>query len=181
MKPITESEALALLDDLGAPQRLLAHARHVAEAARALVAGCRGCGVTVDADFVVAGALLHDAGKCLHPEELDQPGAQHERAGEALLLAHGVSPAMARVCVTHAQWDQPEATLEALLVALADKLWKGKRVQALEERVIDTAAARVRKPRWDLFVDLDTCFEAVTADGPARLLASHPDGDVVRR
>jgi hypothetical protein len=62
-----------------------------------------------------------------------------------------------------------QVTLEELLVALADKLWKGVRKPKLEERVIDLVATSVGKSRWDIFVDLDTCFEAIAADGVDRL------------
>ena len=33
---------------------------------------------------------------------------------------------LARFCVTHARWESDGIGLEDLLVALADKLWKGK-------------------------------------------------------
>jgi hypothetical protein len=60
-------------------------------------------------------------------------------------------------------------TLEELVVARADKLFKGVRKPKLEERVIDLVAGSVGKSRWDVFVDLDTCFEAIAADGADRL------------
>ncbi len=62
-----------------------------------------------------------------------------------------------------------QVTLEELLVPLADKLWKGVRKPNLEERVIDLVAASVGKSRLDVFVDLDTCFEVIAADGADRL------------
>jgi len=62
-----------------------------------------------------------------------------------------------------------QVTLEELLVALADKLWKGVRNPKLEERVIDLVAAALGRSRWDIFVELDTCFEAIAADGSSRL------------
>ena len=51
-------------------------------------------------------------------------------------------------------------------MALADKLWKGKRVQALEDCVV----ARVAGDRWDERVRLDDLFAAI-ADGGAERLA----------
>lgn len=165
-------DARALLRELGAPERLLRHVELVGEAAELLLADFGRRGVPLDAAWVRAGVVLHDAGKVLHPEELERPGADHEPAGEALLRAHGVSDELARVCVTHARWSAPETTLEELLIALADTLWKGSRKRALEERVIDAAAERLSKPRWDLFVELDSLFEQIAADGAERLARS---------
>lgn len=41
--------------------------------------------------------------------------------------------------------------------------------ELLVELVIDGAAARVGKTRWDLFVTLDGLFEEVAAEGAHRL------------
>jgi hypothetical protein len=62
-----------------------------------------------------------------------------------------------------------EVGLDELLVALADTLWKGVRRADLEERVVDLVADRLGATRWDVFIDLDTLFEAIAADGPSRL------------
>lgn len=172
MTPANPEQARALLRALGAPPRLLRHVALVGEAAEVLLAKLQRLGVPIDAAFVRVGIILHDLGKVLHPHELDQPGDQHEAAGEALLLARGVPENLARVCVTHARWDQPDVSLEELLVALADKLWRGKRLPTLEERIIDMTAARIRKQRWDLFVALDACFETIADEGSARLSRS---------
>lgn len=153
--------ARALLVELGAPARLLRHVDLVLEAGERLVAGLG----PLDAEAVRVGILLHDCGKIEHPAELDGPGDRHEAAGEALLLARGVPADVARICRTHARWEEAE-TLEELVVALADKLWKGTRVQALEDRVV----AWVAGDRWDERVRLDDLFEAI-ADGGAERLA----------
>jgi hypothetical protein len=168
----TRAEAFALLAAVGAPARLVRHAELVGEAADLLLAALAGLGVAVGADLVRAGAALHDVGKALHPDELARPGAAHEAAGERLLLARGVDAALARVCRSHAQWATMECSLEELVVALADKLWKGVRVAALEEAVIDRAAEASGRSRWDLYVPLDAAFEAVAAGGDARLRRS---------
>lgn len=172
-RPITgTAEARALLLEMGAPPRLQAHAELVGEAAVALLALCAAHGLQPNAGWVLAGAALHDAGKIVHPAELAAPGAEHEPAGEALLLRHGVAPHIARCCRSHAQWAQLECSLEELLVALADKLWKGVRVAALESRVIEAVAAVLARPVWDLFIALDTGFETIAAAGSERLARS---------
>jgi hypothetical protein len=162
-----------LLIGLGAPPSLVAHVRLVGEAAEALLAELRRLGVPLDADFVRAAVVLHDAGKILHPGELHGGGSEHEAAGERLLRAHGVDPALARCCISHAQWDQMPCSLEELVVALADTLWKGRRNGTLEKRLVDAVSGRLELSFWDLFVKLDDCFESIAADGAARLLRSH--------
>jgi hypothetical protein len=39
----------------------------------------------------------------------------------------------------------------------------------LEERVINEVAKVLHRDRWDLFVQLDSLFEDIAADGTARL------------
>jgi hypothetical protein len=46
-------------------------------------------------------------------------------------------------------------------VALADKLWEGKREADIEISVIDEVAERLGIPRWYLFQKLDTAFEDI--------------------
>jgi HD superfamily phosphodiesterase len=167
-----KSEAYELLNILGAPRRLVRHAELVDEAAGQLLSEFQRLNVTFDARIVEIGAVLHDVGKVRHSSELSEPGSLHEHAGEALLLAHGVQPEIARCCISHAAWDLPEVSLEERTVALADKLWKGKREAALELAIIDEVAGRLGVSRWDLFERLDTAFEEIAADGAERLEAS---------
>lgn len=169
------SEARALLAKLGAPPRLVRHVELVSEAAESLLVALRGQAIPFDERLVLAGVLLHDVGKILHPRELDHPGAEHESAGERLLLEHGVEPRLAKICVTHARWSNPGTTFDELIVALADKLWKGVRRPDLEQLVIDTAAQLAQKTRWDLFVALDSVFEEIAARGEERLERSRSD------
>ena len=100
------------------------------------------------------------------------PGNQHELAGQLLLLENGVASPLARFCVTHASWDQPGTVVEDLLVALADKLWKGKRADDLEQRLTDVIARDTNRDTWAVFGTLDTICEAIAVDGPSRLARS---------
>jgi len=155
--------------ELGAPPRLQRHVELVGEAADALLAKFADLGIAVRADVVRIGVVLHDAGKILHPDELDGGGDDHEPAGERLLIEHGVTPELARICLSHARWARMPVTIDELLVALADKLWKGVRSSALEELVIDRTAAACRRDRWAHFVEFDTLFEEIAAGGTDRL------------
>jgi putative nucleotidyltransferase with HDIG domain len=169
-------DAYELLKSLGASERLMQHAQVVAEAADRLMQELKGLGVSFDAHVVELGAVLHDAGKTRNAEELSASGSMHQQAGQALLLAHGVQPEVARCCASHGHgaWNLPDVSFEELVVALADKLWKGRREAGLELMVVDEVAARLGASRWDVFERLDTAFELIAADGPERLLQSRP-------
>jgi hypothetical protein len=166
------SDACELLRELGASERLIQHGQLVGEAARLLLVAFRALEVVVDERTVELGALLHDAGKIVYPRELSKAGTLHEEAGERLLRAHGVQAEVARCCRTHGVWDQPGVSLEERLVALADKLWRGKREAGLELLVIDETALRLGASRWEIFERLDTAFEAIASDGAAWVEAS---------
>jgi hypothetical protein len=169
MNPASVAAANLLLVQLGAPPRLLRHVALVGEAGERLLDVAQALQLRIDPALVRVGIVLHDAGKILVPAELDAPGAEHEPTGQALLLAHGVSPELARICLSHARWADMSVSLEELLVALADKLWKGVRNPQLEERLINEAAQSLHRDRWDLFVQLDSLFEEVAAEGATRL------------
>jgi hypothetical protein len=163
-------EAFELLRALGGSPHLILHHRLVTEAATALVDGLAPYG-GFDRALVILGAALHDAGKTRVPEEMHGPGHEHEAAGRALLEAHG-HPVLARFCVSHARTDDPDLPLDDTLVALADKLWKGKRIASLETHAITLLACHRGLDFWDVFPDVDTLFEQIAAEGPRRLARS---------
>jgi hypothetical protein len=165
---VTERDALRLLVELGASPWLVRHHELVLEAAVVL---CDRVPLAFDRAEVLVGAALHDVGKLVHPEEMSEPGSAHEAAGQRLLVERGVAPTLARFCVTHAAWQG--AAIEDLLVALADKLWKGKRVDDLERVVADAIVRETGRERWAVFSELDAICESIAAGGPARLARSN--------
>lgn len=165
----TPEQAEAVLLEVGAPARLIRHGWLVLEAADALLSRFAELGLSLDSALVRPGAMLHDVGKTLHPAELQAPGAQHEEAGERLLLEHGLDSALSRCCVSHARWATMDCSLEELVVALADALWKGVRRESLEKKVVDECARQLRVDVWSIFVELDSCFEQIAEGGPKRL------------
>lgn len=169
---MNRADAARLLERLGASRRLLLHLQLVSEASDILIKTYQSLGVRFDAKLIELGVALHDAGKILHPHELEGSGSLHEAAGETLLLAHGVAAEVARCCVTHAAWRGAEVSLEERTVALADTLWKGKRDAELELLVIDDVAKRLEVDRWAVFESLDSVFEEIAEDGSARLQRS---------
>lgn len=172
--PSTGAEAIRWLASRGASAWLVRHHELVLEAADAIIDGLVArLPVPFDAEQVRMGAALHDCGKLRHPAEMSGPGHHHEEAGQALLEAAGFPPELSRVAVTHADWKPPRAELEDRLIALADKLWKGKRETELEAHLLNELAERTGRPAWEVFGVLDELCERVAADGPERLRRSN--------
>jgi hypothetical protein len=169
--PGTAAELLRALD---APPRLGAHLRVVHDVAWSLtdVLGRRRPDLEFDTTAVLFGAATHDIGKVLHVAELSAPGRRHEEAGRDLLLRYGVPAHLARFAGSHGSWDAPEATLDDLLVSLADKVWKAARVPDLEERV----GAHLGGPPWEAYLVLDDVLQELAAGADERLAfqAAHP-------
>jgi hypothetical protein len=169
----TPADALRLLASLGASSWLVRHHELVVEAAQLLCERiARAFSLQFDRRLVLLGAALHDAGKIVHPAEMREPGIAHEAAGERLLLDRGVAADVSRFCVTHAAWNDERCTFEDLLVALADKLWKGKRDEDLELALSDHIAAHAGGERWSVMSRVDAICEEIAASGTERLARS---------
>lgn len=170
--PTSLAEALHLLRSLGAHPHLVQHHRLVSEAAREICVGLDAAGLGgFDRSQVEIGAALHDVGKVAHPNEMQGPGNQHERDGHALLIERGVEDRIARHAWMHAAWREIDQ-LEPLLVALADTLWKGKRIDELEHRVVQRLAERFERDLWDVWEPAVAVFDAGAAHGDARIARS---------
>ncbi|MFD9126051.1 HD domain-containing protein [Kitasatospora sp. NPDC059571] len=171
------AEAADLHDRLGAPPRLVAHHRAVHDTVLRLL-DAFGAELGADAASVCFGAATHDLGKVRHPEELSRPGSLHEEAGRALLLAHGVPPGLAKYAGSHGSWDRPGRDGGELLVSLADKIWKGRRQDDLEDLVAARLAAAREQPLWEAFLALDEVLAVLAEAAPRRLAhqAAHPVG-----
>ena len=78
---------------------------------------------------------------------------------------------LARFARTHAAWTAPEATAEDLLVSVADKIWKGRRVEDLERLVADRLIADrgAGVDRWQVLIDLDDLLEDLATGADQRL------------
>ncbi|MFD0366586.1 HD domain-containing protein [Streptomyces sp. NPDC127114] len=159
-----------LLARLAAPPRLVAHLRAVHDVAVRLVDELtqRFPDLEVDRQAVLFGAATHDIGKVRHRAELSGPGSAHEPAGRDLLLAEGVAPGLARFAATHAAWGGPEIRIEDLLVSLADKVWKNRRVRELEDPVVARLATGGRE-QWEVFLEVDDVLGEIGAGADARL------------
>ncbi|XVQ08521.1 HD domain-containing protein [Spirillospora sp. CA-255316] len=169
-----------LLEAVEAPPRLAAHLRIVHDVACDLAAWVdeRYPAAGADPAAVAFGAATHDIGKALHPAELSGAGAEHEPAGYELLLSYGVEERLARFARTHAAWHEDGIGIDDLLVSLADKVWKAKRVRDLEQLVVDRLAVAAGEAPWQAFLMLDDVLGGI-AEGADRRLAyqsAHPVG-----
>ena len=171
-----QERAFELLRRLGAPARLLVHVELVAEAGEAIISELESLGTIIDKDFIRCGILLHDVGKTVHLPELGQEGEQHGKTGRALLLEEGIEPRIAEVCVSHSAWREAK-TVEELVIACADKLWKGKRVADLEELLARRVSDELQLEFWGVFMRMDSCFEAIAGGGDERLERSRLRGN----
>jgi hypothetical protein len=168
--PSSVEAAIHLLRSLGAPPRLVLHGEIVAGVAGLLSDVIADLGITHDAGQVEIGAALHDAGKIIHLNELEGPGSQHEADGEKLLLDHGVSPQIARVCRTHGLASDSTLMLEDHLVIAADHLWKGKRSNPVESAITNEVARRLSIDVWQAFLSLDPFYEHIASGADERLV-----------
>jgi len=165
-------EAFELLRNLGASDRLLLHAELVSEVAVQLAQLCKSTNASIDITLVEVGAIIHDSGKIIHSNELSEKGNKHEVAGRKLMFENGASEEQARFCVSHAQFNNMSVSLEELTVALADKIWKGKRVIDLELKFLEQVALSSGKNHWEIYTDIDSSIEVIASDGDNRLLIS---------
>lgn len=168
----SRNDAYKLLDELDAPDHLKTHVRLVGEAAELLIEKFTELGLPIDFNFIRIGVAVHDIGKIKYTNEMGGPGSEHEPEGEKILLNLGADPKIARCCMSHARFSTMECSIEELIIALSDKLWKGKRVEELELEVIDACSALTGNDRWDLFTELDHHFELIAEGGDDRLQRS---------
>ena len=154
-----------------APERLLKHHQLVVEAAKEIIVGLKNNFPDLDCNYqqVLLGSAIHDAGKIIFTEEICAGGNNHELAGEKLLIELGIPANIARFCRTHACWNDSGNTLEDLLVALADTLWKGCRNEQLEQIAIAKISSSIQKDFWDIFILADSLFEEISDRGTDRL------------
>jgi len=165
-------ETVNLLRQLAVPPRLVAHLILVHDVATSLVERLTAAfpEVTFSREEVLFGASIHDFGKVIERSELNGSGTQHEQRGIELLRSMGISDDRVRFAYSHGNWDKmPSVSLEDLLVALADKCWKGKRVDELESKIAAVLSAASKKPEWTCFAELDEIVQELTKDADARL------------
>lgn len=165
-------EAVRILCQVSAPQRLLAHLVLVHDAACTLMdrISAEFPEAQLDPVLIRFGAATHDIGKIVHPDEITESGKdKHQRAGLELLESLGIPHERARFAWTHGNWSGEHITLDDLIVALADKAWKGKRIEALETCTAEFLSAATLRPQWACHAELDEILQAVAQDADKKL------------
>jgi len=159
-----------ICQQLNAPPRLVVHLQLVHEAAEKLTDGLKKAfpGITLDEPAILFGAATHDLGKTLHLEELWASGEKHQEDGPALLISKGVDPRLARFALTHSQWDDT-MSVEDFVVALADKVWKGRGLPDLEAVLAKRIAGQTGLPEWEVFSQLDDILGEIAEGADERL------------
>lgn len=117
-----ECEALLAIHNVSEP--VIRHSRKVAEVAGRIADALLRTGLSVDADLVRAGALLHDLCK-------GQPS--HAEAGAAVTRKHAMLK-VAEVVAAHTDINFSGVIDERAIVYLADKLVSGDKLVSIEER-----------------------------------------------
>lgn len=126
--------------------------------------------VPFDRETVEFGAATHDIGKAFHSKELSAGGHSHEPRGRLWLESNGIEPRLARFAETHGAWRTgADVGFEDLLVILADKVWKGKRLDDIEHRIVAHVAKSVGLEEWDVFQQLDETLQDIAAFADQRL------------
>jgi hypothetical protein len=159
------------LNNLDAPDRLIKQLNIVHAAAYKILTSITESfpNLVIDKRHVLFGAASHDIGKIIHTEELHESGKRHELAGMDLLRQNGFNKDESRFAHTHGDWKQEGLTIEDLLVSLADKLWKGKRIEALEEKIRKKIQEATSLDYWGINLKLDAICEDVARDADRRL------------
>ena len=164
------SEVEVIFKELAIPPRLYAHLLLVHDVAHTLIKAITNTwnNLNIDENIILFGAATHDIGKCIHINELSEKGHKHELEGKHLLISLGVSEEKAKFAASHATWSE-KSTIEELVVSLADKVWKGSRIQDLEDLLIEKIASEIKTEHWEIFSLLDSIIENITKDADKRL------------
>lgn len=161
-------EVEQILSKYNAPPRLKAHLILVHDTALMLIKKLSAYWplLAYDKDAVLLGAATHDIGKIIYTNELSSSGNEHEEIGPRILQEHGFPEKYTRFARTHARWYmETPPTLEDLLVALADTIWKGGRDEKLEQEIVRQISTRCQEEAWSVYMKLDdiTCDIAINA------------------
>lgn len=165
------SKALDVIKKLEATPALVLHLKLVHDTALQLLKSLNANWpeLSVDTDLVSLGAATHDIGKCQIPEELNHPGKKHEELGEQLLLQYGFSRKEARFARSHGSIEFASLELEDLLVVAADKLWKGQRVEDLEECITQRISSKLQRDYWEVYPSATKQFDTISEGSAMRL------------
>jgi len=163
-------DVLDMLAQLKPSPRLIAHLTLVYDTVWNLTALMKESFplLNFDRDVVLYGAAIHDIGKTVIPAELSEPGSLHEELGFQLLCKKGIDKKISLIARDHSNWNT-NTQIETLLVSVADKIWKGKRVPELEELLLKKILTDDGEDHWTVFIALDEILEQLASHAEGRL------------
>lgn len=87
---------------------------------------------------------------------------------EAVLLVRRATIS-AKYARTHGAWNRGSLPLPGLLIVLADCVWKGQQLEALETQIVSPIADKTDTEEWDVFDKLDGLLDEIARHGEERL------------
>jgi len=123
----------------------------------------------INQELILFGAATHDIGKTEITDELFESGKRHELTGMTILLNQGFTKEQSRFALTHGTWQDDSLNIEDLLVALSDKIWKGSRVDDLEELVGQKLSSMLNCDYWDVNGKLDSILSRIALGADEKL------------
>ncbi|MGH9919511.1 MAG: HDIG domain-containing metalloprotein [Nitrososphaerales archaeon] len=137
-------QAFALHRKYGSSDRVVSHCQTCAKISKAISERAIQCGLPVNEDAAVAGALLHDIGRS------QTQTVAHGYVGAGILEKEGVDPVVVEIVRRHVgagispeeavalgfpPGDYIPRTLEQKIVGFADKMLDGDKARPFEEEV----------------------------------------------
>ncbi len=160
-----------LLEQFDAPQILIKHLTIVNSTAFYIVKKLKTewLNLVLNEKEILFGASTHDIGKAIITDELYKKGKKHESEGFKILKELGYNDQESRFTITHGNWENSDLKIEDLIVCLSDKIWKGKRINELEERITNKIAELTKTDFWDVSMKLELILEKIAIGSDDRL------------
>lgn len=86
-----------------------------------------------------------------------------------MLVDYGIKENLARFTITHSNWENENLKIEDLIVSLADKIWKGQRIDNLEEKVIAKISLFTNIDYWTVYLKIDNIISQIINGSDKRL------------
>jgi len=165
------NEVNNLLEHFDAPQRLFRHLTIVNSTAFYIIEQLKSewPNLPLNEKEILFGASTHDIGKVKITSELYEKGKKHEEEGFKILKEFGFRDKESRFTITHGNWNTSNLHIEDLLVCLSDKIWKGKRINELEELITTNISELTKTDFWEVSVKLELILEKIAIGSDDRI------------
>lgn len=162
---------LSVLQNLQCPNLLERHLTLVFNVSRDLVKKLTLAfsDLNINEYEVFFGAGTHDIGKIIERNELYEKGKKHEETGYKILVDYGIEENLSRFTKTHGDWLSENLKIEDLIVSLADKIWKGQRIDDLEEKLVHKISIAQNIDYWIVYSALDVIISEIVIGADVRL------------